>query len=107
MAHHHQKIKYPLLAGPGEKPRFKETTIDMTNGISALSMTVKDDARAQSIIVTMKPGDATALAIALLVGAYNVEHEFHANTNLAARYDHLTVALRRLQELADNAAPES
>lgn len=105
MAHHHQVIKYPLLAGPEERPRFKETTVDMTNGIAALSMTVKDDVRAQSILVTMKPDDATALAIALLVGAYNVDHGFHANTNLAARYDNLTVALRRLQELADNATP--
>lgn len=86
MAHHHQVMRYPLLTGPGDQARTKHQTVTITNGTKAVSVTIVDVNRGTTQLVTLTAEAAHELGIALLVGAYNVRHEYHANGPLAHEY---------------------
>lgn len=93
MAHFHYLNQADLLVGPGEPPRTKDTTVQITNGTKRVSFTVGDER------VTLTPEAAAKIGAALLVGAFNARHGFHANTDQAQDYDDLGIAAVELELL--------
>lgn len=70
----------PLLSGPGEPPRSNHEEVKVTNGVSALTVEISKSVGKNTQVLMINPSAAAAieLAVALLNGAYHVQHGIHA-----------------------------
>lgn len=93
MAFFHHLNRTPLLAGPGEPERTKDTEVRITNGHKAVTVVIGEQ------YLTLDADDAAKIGAALLVGAFNVRHDLHANSDLAHDYDDFGVAVIELDQL--------
>lgn len=94
MAHFHLLNQTPLLGST----RTKDTEVGITNGTKGVSMTLKrPEVDFPDQYLTLTPENARKIAVALLVGAFNVDGGIHANTGAAREYDDLSVALQSLR----------
>ncbi|QLF82726.1 hypothetical protein SEA_CICADA_43 [Microbacterium phage Cicada] len=91
MAHFYLLNRTPLLVGPGEPERTKDTEIKITNGVARVSLIVGEQ------YVTLEADNAAKLGAALLVGAFNARHGLHANSDQAQDYDDLGIAAVELE----------